>query len=172
MAANETITTILERRSVRSFTQDLVSREDLERIVACGQWAPSAMNNQKWCFIVIDKRAEIDQLISAVADQLGNPDYDMYRPAALILVAHAKDQAFAFQDDGCAMENMMLAAQSLGISSVWINQLLGNCDAVPIRALLQGYGLPDDYDVNAVCALGYAAKAGKPHQRSSTVIWV
>lgn len=47
MKSNAVIENILDRRSVRAFTEEPVSREDLEAVVTCGQWAPSAMNRQE-----------------------------------------------------------------------------------------------------------------------------
>lgn len=57
---------------------------------------------------------------------------------------------------------MFLAAHSLGIGSVWINQLKDICDEVEIRQYLQEVGVPDDHEVYGVAALGYAVN--KPNQ--------
>lgn len=57
MKTNPVIEGILGRRSVRAFQERAIPREDLEAIVACGQWAPSARNRQEWTFVVVDSRA-------------------------------------------------------------------------------------------------------------------
>lgn len=123
MKSNAVIENILDRRSVRAFTEEPVSREDLEAVVTCGQWAPSAMNRQEWCFVVVDDAGKIARLAETMRVVLGRDAYDMYRPAAIVLVGHVKGASFGREDDGCAMQTMMLAAHSLGLGSVWINQL-------------------------------------------------
>lgn len=172
MKTNAVIDAILSRRSIRAFADEPIAREDLEAIVACGQWAPSANNRQEQTFVVVDDCARIARLAEAVRLTLGRTAYDMYAPRTIVIVAHAKDAPFGREDDGCAMENMMLAAHSLGIGSVWINQLQDVCDEPAVRAELDELGVPADSVVHGVCALGYAAAAGRSHERTSDVVWV
>ncbi|QOS69819.1 nitroreductase [Eggerthella guodeyinii] len=172
MKTNAVIDAILSRRSIRAFSDEPIAREDLEAIVACGQWAPSANNRQEQTFVVVDDRARIARLAETVRLTLGRKAYDMYAPRSIVIVAHAKDAPFGREDDGCAMENMMLAAHSLGIGSVWINQLQDVCDEPAVRAELDELGVPADSVVHGVCALGYAAAAGRSHERTSDVVWV
>ena len=172
MKTNAVIDNILERRSTRVFTDAPVEREDLETIVACGQWAPSAMNRQEWVFVVVPKPEPIAELAAIIKDVLERDSYNMYAPAAAVIVAHKKDATYGREDDGCAMENMFLAAQSLGLGSVWINQLQGICDEAPVRAKLTEFGVPEDYEVHGICALGHIGKLTAPHDRKSEVIWI
>lgn len=171
MKSNAVIENILDRRSVRAFTEEPVSREDLEAVVTCGQWAPSAMNRQEWCFVVVDDAEKIARLAETMRVVLGRDAYDMYRPAAIVLVGHVKGASFGREDDGCAMQTMMLAAHSLGLGSVWYNQLQGICDESAVRTELDALGLPGDHEVHGICALGHAAAPGKAHERTSQVVW-
>ncbi|WP_449315501.1 nitroreductase family protein, partial [Rubneribacter sp.] len=66
MKTNPVIDAILSRRSVRRFEERSIAREDLEAIVACGQWAPSARNRQEWTFVVVDDRARLLRLAEVV----------------------------------------------------------------------------------------------------------
>ena len=171
MKTNTVIDTILTRRSTRAFEDRPVDHEDLETIVTCGTWAPSAMNRQEWAFIVVDSADRVAELAQVMGQALGNDAYNMYRPAAAILVGHKKGALYGREDDGCAMQTMFLAAASLGIGSVWINQLQGICDEPAVRAQLADLGLPNDYEVHGICALGYTAKPTPPRDRTSQVIW-
>lgn len=171
MKTNETIENIKTRRSIRSFTDQAVPREDLETIVDCAQWAPSAMNRQEWCFVVVDDVDKIAALAKAIQHALGRDSYDMYKPRALIIVGHKKDAEFGREDDGCAMQTIFLAARSFGIGSCWINQLQGICDDADVRAQLDAFGMPSDFEVHGTAALGYAAADGKELPRKSTVVW-
>ena len=171
MKTNAVIENILSRRSTRAFETKPIDHEDLETIVTCGQWAPSAMNRQEWAFIVIESAEKVAHLAKVMEGVLGRGAYNMYAPAAAILVAHKKEAMFGREDDGCAMENMFLAAESLGIGSCWINQLQGICDEPSIRAELDALGVPADFEIHGICALGYTAKATPARDRESQVIW-
>lgn len=171
MKTNPVIEAIHARRSTRSFLDKPLVREDIETIVECGRWAPSANNRQEWMFVVLDDRERIAQLAEVIRVELGRASYDMYAPQAIILVAHDKEAPFAREDDGCALENMFLAAESLGLGSVWINQLQGICDRPAIRFELDALGVPADYEVHGICALGYVGQETPSHPRKSRVVW-
>lgn len=60
-------------------------------------------------------------------------------------------------DCACALENIFLAAKSLGIGSCWINQLRQTCDDPDVRAFLTKLGVPENHKVYGCAALGYAS---------------
>ena len=155
---NEAVKNILERRSIRKFSDKEISKEDLDLIIKAGLYAPSAMNKQTWKFTVLTKTEDIQELAKAIEKQLDREGYDMYKPTALIIPSNSKDSKFGRDDNACALENIFLAASSLGIGSVWINQLHGICDEPEIRALLDKYGIPDNHIVFGMAALGYSAE--------------
>ncbi len=169
---NQTIETILNRRSTRSFLDQPLSEEDLKVIVDCALHAPSARGLQTWKFTVIESREKIQELAKAMGEALGRPDYDMYKPQVLIIPSNEKSSPFGKEDNACAMENIFLAAASLGIGSVWINQLRDVCDAPAVRALLRGYHIPDDHTVYGLAALGYADGASAPKERIGKVEYI
>lgn len=172
MLSNPAIENILARRSTRSFTDEPVGRDQLEAIVACGQWAPSGMNRQELAFAVLSASDQVAHLAAVLEPLLDRGAYDMYAAQAAVLVAVPRDYPYARQDDSCALENMFLAATSLGLGSCWINQLEGLCDHPAVRALLDGYGIPADYEVHSICALGHIARETPAKERKSRVIWV
>lgn len=172
MKTNSTVNTILSRRSVRSFLDKPLPHDELETIAICAKHAPSANNRQEWMFVVIEHRSAVAELSGVIGTALGRGSYDMYAPEALIVVAHKAGAPYGREDDGCAMENIMLAAASFGIGSVWINQLQGICDDPSVRAHLRKLGVPDDYEVHGMAALGYAASQPPALERVSPVVWV
>ncbi len=153
---NQTMETILTRRSIRSFQEKPIPEEDMKQIVDAALHAPSAMGRQTWKFTVVMNREKIQKLAKAVGKVLGREDYDMYRPEVLVIPSNEKDSRFGRDDNACAMENIFLAAHSLGIGSVWINQLHGICDEPAVREVLREFGIPDDHVVYGLAALGYA----------------
>ena len=153
---NETIKTILERRSVRKFTDQPIAEEALACLVEAAMHAPSGHGYKTWKFTVVTNREWIAKLAEVIRVRLGREGYDMYRPAAIIIPSNKRDSIHGKEDDACALQNIFLAAHSLGIGSVWINQLQGICDEPEIRAVLRGLHIPEDHVVYGLAALGYA----------------
>lgn len=156
---NETIKNILERRSVRAFSKKKIAKEDLELIVSAAKSAPSGRNRRMAKFTVVQNKEMLKKLAAAVSQTLSLGDgYDFYRPDVLILASNAKDNPLGIEDCACALENIFIAASSLGIGSVWINQLKGICDKPAIRGVLREINLPENHIVLGCAALGYPAE--------------
>ena len=169
----QTMETILTRRSIRSFEKKPIPEEDMKQIVDAALHAPSAMGRQTWKFTVVMNREKIQQLARAAGKVLGREDYDMYSPEALIIPSNSKESRFGRDDNACAMENIFLAAHSLGSGSVWSNQLHGICDEPAVREVLREFGIPDDHVVYGLAALGYADDTViQPKERIGTVAWI
>lgn len=149
---------LLERRSIRSFTDREIDRADLEKIVEAAYHAPSAMNRQEWQFTVVRKLNVIERLADVLREKLNrDKGYNFYKPNVLILCSINRDNPHGTEDCAVAMENIMLAAHSLGIGSVWINQFKGVCDDENVRKELKNIGIPDNHIVCGTAALGYAS---------------
>ena len=153
---NEVIRAILTRRSVRSFDSRKIPLEDLKQLVEAARYAPSAMNRQTWKFTVVQNAGIIRRLAAVIAKELDRgEDYCFYGATALILASNDADNSNGAEDCACALQNIFLAAHSLGIGSVWINQLKGNCGRPAIRAVLDEMNLPKKHIVLGMAALGY-----------------
>lgn len=162
---NEVIKAILERRSCRAFTKEAVKREDVETILDCALHAPSGMSGQTWQFTAVMNREKIQRLAHAVAKALGRDEsYDMYDPAVLIITSNEKESKFREVDNACAIENMYLASEALGLGCVWINQLLGCFDEPEVRSILKEFGVPDGHGVYGCAAIGHKAKVEIPEK--------
>ncbi len=155
---NEVMQAILNRRSIRAFTGRHIEMEELQQIIDAAVYAPSAKNEQSWHFTVVRSREKIEELSAAIAAALSRDGYNMYSPDTIILVGADRDNPHGQLDTGCVMENIFLAAYSLGIGSVWLNQLKGICDEPEIRRVLTKLGMPENQLVWGVAALGYPAK--------------
>ena len=155
---NPIIENLLTRRSIRAFTDRPIAKQDLQTIATAAIYAPSGMNRQTWQFTVIDHAPTIEQLAKTVgkADNRGD-DYNFYKPTAIIIATNHRESRHGCPDCSCALQNIFLAAHSLGIGSVWINQLNATCDMPEVRAELTKVGVPVDHVVYGMAALGYAA---------------
>ena len=154
---NEVLQNMLTRRSVRAFADTPVESEKLKTILQAATYAPSGMGKQSWHFTVVQKKEQIQKLAAVMAEALQKPEYDLYRPACMILVSGEKENGNHLADTGCAMENIMLMAHALGLGSCWVNQLKELSDVPAVRAVLDGFGVPQDHGVYAIAVLGYPA---------------
>lgn len=148
----------------------------LETLAECGTFAPSGHNLQTWRFTVVQNAetiAEIKELVRETAKREKVYFYGFNNPAALILVSNDRRNHYAVQDASCAAQNIMLAAHSLGLGSVWLNPLMTICDEPEIRELLRSFEVPDTHIVWAMLALGYPAQEGKLlAKRQDAVRWM
>lgn len=168
---NKVLENIITRRSTRSFTNQKISKEDLELITKAAIYAPSGMNRQSWHFTVLQNKEKQQELARIIANNLGIKEgsYDFYKPDVLIMASNEYNNVNGLADCACAMQNMFLMANELGIGSVWINQLRAICDEAEVRTLLNELGIPQNHVVWGMAALGYAAEtpAAKPRQEGT-----
>jgi nitroreductase len=108
----EALEAIRKRRSVRKFTGEIISREDLEKIVDAGRLAASGSNRQPWEFIVVTDRELINQL--TVVGKW------MEKAGAIIAVVLDPYSRWWVEDGSAAIENMLIASTALGYGSCWV----------------------------------------------------
>jgi nitroreductase len=112
---NAVLNTIHTRKSVRNFTGDSVSTESLQKIIAAGMCAPTAMNKQPWSFVVVQNK---ETLVKLFGEKFINAS------AAIVVCAIPGNAAggkteFAIIDCALAGMNILLATESLGLGAVW-----------------------------------------------------
>ena len=174
---NATIETIMARRSVRKYLDQPVEHEKLQTLATCGINAPSGMNKQPWLLRVVESQEFIDSTTAifrrAMPEQVAkDPDFkNMYRNAPnLICVASPKDGS-GDVDAGLLGENIMLAAQSMGLGTCClggpVHFLKTNEEAKP---WLDRLNLPDDYELNFIIAVGYPDEAPDAKPRDTTKV--
>lgn len=121
MNNDATIETILTRVSVRQFTADKPSDEQIETLLRCAMAAPSAVNKQPWAFVVVDDRATLD----TIGARMPNTRISENVQVAFVMcgdLTKALDgvaQDFWIHDVSAATENLLLAAHSMGLGAVW-----------------------------------------------------
>ena len=173
--SNEVIDNIMARRSVRKYLDKPVEHEKLAAVVQAGINAPSGMNRQPWIIRVVEDQ----QLIAEVNEvyKQENPEQvardanfkNMFRNAPNLICVCTPAQGGGELDAGLLGENMMLAAQSLGLGTC--------CLGGPVRFLLANerckffidrLDIPEDYKLNYIIAIGYPDEqpAAKPRDES------
>jgi nitroreductase len=168
---NEVLNNILTRKSIRSFKDEQISHENLQMILKAGIYAPSGMNKQSWQFTAIQNKEKIQALAKVIREALGRDEsYNMYNPPTIVLLSNDRDNSNGLADCSCALENIFLMANSLGIGSCWINQLKTICDEKEVRSLLSSFEIPENHIVWGVAALGYATNEAKVNSKNENVI--
>lgn len=171
---NETIETIMSRRSVRKYQDRKVEREKLERIAECGINAPSAINKQPWQVRIVDNEEYINgvtQVFTAKdSTAKSDPNFkNMFRNApAVIFIASPKDGSGQL-DCGLLGENIVLAAKSLGLGTCCLGGPIRFMTSDPDAAeYVKKLDLPDDYALLYAIAVGYPDEEpdAKPRDRS------
>lgn len=178
---------IKSRRSTRKFKNEMVPEELVEKVVEAGRYAPSGGNSQSTHFIVIENKEVLDKLAelaktefakmeitadtykslvhSINASKNGNYIFH-YNCPVLIVTANKKNYGNNIADCACALENMMLMANSLDLGSVWINQLKWLNENPVLLAAMREIGLADDERVYGALAIGYAdSEDGLPNRK-------
>lgn len=148
---NEVIKNIESRQSCRNYREEQITDEERDYIVNAGRFAATGKNKRLNHFIVIQNKEILDELKEIV-----NEDF-FYNSPTFIIVANNKDNDNALPDAGCSLQNMMLAATSLGIGTCWINKLRRLDGIKEIRQFVEKLGLGKDEIITGGLSVGYPA---------------
>jgi len=178
---NLVLQTIQNRRSIRKFKTEQISEQELQTILDAGIQAPSANNSQSWHFTVVQNQEMIkymsntakaamvatgeDKLVS-----LGQTAFNIfYNAPTVIIVSGSQKDGSALVNCGAAIENMLLAAESINLGACWIGFVkffFANQEGV------KKLQLPENYQPFYAVAIGYKAEgnASGPGLRNKDVV--
>ena len=160
---NETLKVLESRRSCRNFKPDMITEEELKAIVKAGTYAATGMGKQSPMIIAVTDKKLRDE-ISAENRKIGGwgEGFDPFYGAPVILIVLAKkDVATHVYDGALVMGNLMNAAESLGVASIWIHRAKEEFESDFGKEILKKLGITDEYEGIGHCALGYAAEPAK-----------
>lgn len=152
---------ILSRRSIRKYTAEPVSEEDIQILLKCAMQAPSAKNEQPWHFVVVTDQ-ELRQKLAHTSDYT-----HMAADAPLLIVVCAdetedKRGGFWIQDCSAATQNLLLAAHGKNLGAVW-------CGVYPIEdriaKIRENLNLPQNITPLGLICIGHPAQSPKPAER-------
>ena len=172
---NEVIRAMLERRSIRKFKQEVPKKEDLEQIIEAGLYAANGMGRQAAIVVAVTNREIIEKLSKVNAEIWGKEGIDpFYGAPAILIVLAEKDWRNAAYDGSLVMGNLMLAAHSLGLGSIWINRAKQEFEMEEWKAWLKSIGVEGEWEGIGHCSVGYidgdAPKAAP--RKTNRVFWV
>ena len=177
MEVNPVLSNIMARRSIRKYLDKPVEHEKLEVILKCGINAPSGMNRQPWIVRVVEDQKLIADVTEVFKQE--NPEQvardkdfkNMFRNAPNLICVCTPANGGGELDAGLLGENMMLAAQSMGLGTC--------CLGGPVRFLLSNekckfflerLDIPADYKLNYILAIGYPDEQPEAKPRDTSKV--
>ena len=154
---NQTIKDMLERRSCRKFKSEMVPIGIINQIVEAGLYAASGHGKQATRIVVITNKAIRDKFM-VDNRKIGGWDESVdpfYGAPVILLVLADKSVPTSVCDASLVMGNLMLAAHSLGIGSIWINRARQEFEMDEYKEFLKEIGLEGEFEGVGHCAIGY-----------------
>lgn len=169
----ETLEILIKRRSHRKFSDQMVPRDCIEKIVEAGTYAASGMGKQSAIIIAITNK-ELRDKLSDMNRKIGGWEFDPFYNAPVVLVVLADTTRPTYLYDGSlVMGNLMNAAADLGIDSCWIHRAKEEFESEEGKAILKDLGITGSYEGIGHCVLGYAQDDPKAAPRKDNfVYWV
>ena len=152
---NETINTIISRRSIKAYTDELVSDYLLNEITTAATYSASGMNKQSALMVVVKDKALRNKLSALNASILGITSDPFYNAPVVVVVLADSNVRTYVEDGSLVMGNLMNAAHSVGVSSCWIHRAKEMFETDEGKLLLKEWGLPESYKGIGNCILGY-----------------
>ncbi|MBU3172465.1 nitroreductase family protein [Clostridium estertheticum] len=178
MINNEVLDCIRSRRSTRKFKEQQIKEEELKVLLEAATWAPSGGNNQSWLFTAIQNKEtllRINELlrqgfkrwvpdddypgklgVKAVAEK--KDCHFFYHAPTLIIASNKPNYENAMADCSLALENLFLAANSIGLGTCYINQLHWLRNDTEFREFLFELGIPKEHTICSSAVVGYIDK--------------
>ena len=146
---------MMSRKSVRSYTDQMVSDADIEKVLKAGQYAANGRGRMATKFVVVKNREIRDELSKMNADIMGTTSDPFYGAPVVLVVLADKNRPTAVYDGSLVMANLMLEAHDLGIGSCWIHRAKEEFESEEGKELLKSLGIEGDYVGIGHCVLGY-----------------
>lgn len=152
------------RKSVRSYTDRQVSRGQVDTLIKAGMAAPTARNVQPWFFVAIDDRALLDSLAEALpyAKMLTKASVAIVVCGDTIKATEGKTLGYWQQDCSAATQNVLLAAEAMGLGAVWTGVYPNLERASAVSSILK---LPEHIKPLAVIPVGYPGGNEQPKDK-------
>ena len=149
----ELYSALINRRSIRKYSDKEIPKVKIEKLYKSAMYAPSAMNNQPWQFVVVNQHEKLDEILKIIPQEM------LKSAKAAILVCGdlnlEKNIDYIQQNCSAATQNILLAAHGLGLGSCWIG-------VYPVRETISGlqklFNLPEYVIPITLVSLGYPAE--------------
>lgn len=159
---NETIKTLIERRSCRAYEEKQVGEAELKTILEAGTYAPTGMGRQSPLIVAVqdpETLKKVERLNGAV---LGQPDsHPFYGAPTVVVVFGNPALPFGVSDGNLVIGNLLNAAHAVGVDSCYIWRAKESFESEEGKALKAAWGIPEGYEGVGNVILGYGKPGGK-----------
>jgi len=165
---NQVLETIKSRRSVRKYHDEQIKNDELDKILEAAIYSPSGHNDQSWHFTIIQDKDLINEISEGAKAVMKTMDVEwiakmgaiedlniFHRAPTAVVVSGNKDAVTPLVDCSAAVQNMLLAAESLDIGSCWIGFTKF---FFTTSERMKKFAIPEGYEVHFGVALGYKVK--------------
>ena len=171
---NEVIKALKERRSIRKFSDKAVPKDKIEAVIEAGLYAPSGMGKQGAAIVAVTRKDLRDKIAAMNAKIMGHDGFDPFYGAPVILIVLGDKNVGTYIYDGSlVMGNLMNAAYSEGLGSIWIHRAKEEFESEEGKAILKELGIEGDWEGIGHCALGFADVEPPlaPERKDGRVFW-
>ena len=167
---SEVLKCIRERRSIRAYEPRQISDEALEAVLQAGTFAPIGRGSQSPKMVVVQDKETLALLSKLNAGILGSMGDPFYGAPTVVVVFVDTTRPTWLEDGTMVMANLMLAAHAVGLGSCWVHRARPVFESEAGKALMEKWGIPQNYAGVAHCILGYAAETPKAKPRKEDYI--
>ena len=160
--SNEAIKNIMTRTSIRKYTDQPVSKADIETLLRAGMAAPTAVNRQPWHFVVVTDKAKLKELSGGRGGMLEQCALAIVVCGNMEKTMQGKGQEFWIQDCSAATENILLAANALGLGAVWTG---GYPMEERVASISKALKLPETIIPLCTIVIGHPAESPTPKDK-------
>lgn len=154
---------LLNRRSIRKYSDEKIPNEIIEKLLKAAMYAPSAMNNQAWQFVVINQKEKLEEIFKIIPQEM------LKSTKAAVLICGdlnlEKNIDYIQQNCSAATQNLMLCAHGVGLGSCWVG-------VYPVKETISGlqrlFSLPKFVVPISLVSLGYPAENPTAEERFKT----
>ena len=147
----EALQAIKGRRSIRKYTEEPVSENQLNQILEAGRWAPSRGNSQPWKFIMLSD----SQIRNELAATIPTGKFLAQAPQGIAVVVDPRISKHPEQEGAAAIQNMLLVAHTLGLGTCWVSVYGTDWSKTAAKIL----GIPDEEWLISIISVGHPAEA-------------
>lgn len=155
---NALLDLIKTRRSCRHYKAEQISDEELNAVLEAGTYAPTGHGKQDPVIVAVQNPELKARLAKMNAEVMGVDSNPYYDAPTYLLVFASEDNANAFQDGSCVLENMMLAAHALGLATCWINREYQMFQTEEGKNIMKEIGLKEGLIGIGALSLGYPSR--------------
>jgi nitroreductase len=165
---NQVLTTMKQRSSARAYSSEQLTQPELNTIIEAGLMAPTGMNRQEIHFTVVKGDnpvlQEIDEEKRSLRGQEEQPHNFYYEAPVLIILSAEDDFKWSRIDAGIAVQNMALAAESIGMGTLIIGCIYDALHGEKQKYFSDKLQIPEGYSFQIALAVGHKTDSKTPHE--------